>query len=75
MAWRVLKDGAMLEVITGSAMDAASRDVIQTETRIYPRGHVLVESLTPDLAERWENGDAHLRSAVERVEGFADGAA
>lgn len=45
---------------------------VQTETRIYPRGFGLTEALAPDLEARWEAGDAHLRSIVERVDSLGD---
>ena len=75
MAWRVTRDGAMLEVVTGSRVDAAGRDVEETEVRTFRRGQVLVEALAPDLVKRWHDGDAHLRSVVERIDSYTLGEA
>ena len=75
MPWRVIRDGAMLDVVTGTRQDAARRDVAQTATRIYRHGDVPREPLAPDLVERWEAGDPHLRAIVERVDPFPDGEA
>ncbi len=67
MAWRVLANGAMLEVATGTHI-AGDREIEVTTTAIYRAGHVITGELAAGFVARYDANEDFARSIVERVE-------
>lgn len=68
MAWRVLQNGAMLEVVNGLRGDTEI-----TATQIYHQGAVIEKDLSKTLVDRYDAGDEFVCSIVERVRRITDG--
>lgn len=66
MAWRVLRDGAMVEVSNGT-IQVAGRDLEQTTVVILSENALIERDLSKSMVERYDAGDDYVRSLVERV--------
>ncbi len=71
MSWRVLANGAMLEVATGTHI-AGEREIEVTTTAIYRAGQVIKGELARSFVERYDANEDFARSIVERVEVTTD---
>lgn len=76
--YRVLQDGATIEVQLGEDRRADGALVPITRSIVASRGRVLTadvapNGLAPHLEERYEAGDPHVRSLLERVEESEEG--
>lgn len=67
MGWKVKKDGATLDIVMGyeereGTKRALLRGVVGTT------GMVINEPLEPSFEQRWEEGDEHARSLVDKLD-------
>jgi chromosome segregation ATPase len=65
MAWRVLADGPMLEIVTGkqSLNDGSTREI--THIVVGRQGQIITEDLSESLRERYAAQDEYVMSIVE----------
>lgn len=64
--WKVIKSGAMLERLIGSnEVDGVQYHTIRVETHMA--GTVIDGDLNPSFVKRYDDGEEHARSLVERV--------
>lgn len=63
MPWRVLANGAMIEVVMGNRPDGSE----YTTTQIVHQGQVIKGELSSGMIERYDGNEAYVRSIVERV--------
>lgn len=66
MAWRVLRDGAMVEISNG-VIQVAGRDLEQTTVVIARENQIIEQELSKSMVDRYDAGDDYIRSTVERV--------
>lgn len=66
MAWRVIKNGAMIEVVNG-VQEIGGRKVEKTSTFIAGEGQLIERELSSEMVKRYDANDAYTRSIVERV--------
>lgn len=68
MSWKVKKSGAMLETVIGvDELDSGvKRPIIRVITGI--QGQTINADLSPQFEERWDNGEEHARSLVDKLD-------
>lgn len=66
MAWRVIQNGAMVEVVNG-VQEINGRKVEKTSTFIAAEGQLIERELSSEMVKRYDTNDAYTRSIVERV--------
>jgi hypothetical protein len=66
-AWQVKRDGAGIETVIGSRPSRIGGE--EPVIRVVPgrAGQVITDALTNDFVKRWDAGEEHARSLVDRV--------
>lgn len=68
MPWQAKIDGASLEVEFGVQSDADGRESPIRKVVVARAGQPLSGELAPHLVKRWEEGEEHIRSLVDRLD-------
>lgn len=65
MAWRVLKSGAMIEVLTGTSPGPNGTTREHTQVIFGNEGTIITQDLSAGMKEQYEANDDYVRSIVE----------